>query len=281
VSDFQRLRPAISHYEELARAKHGAKFVESSKANFSEMQSKYYSKTDNPDYAGDTRKFCYLFKYAVAHGYYIYSALKMLRPKIRPAIFSRSPTRIACIGGGPGTEIIGLCRYLRETEGGNIKNRIQITVFDREPTWQESCERVLNCIAPDLEIDLRFQLFDATNPNSYNSLDFSGFHLVTANFFASEIRKAKVVGSTRAFWAYLFQSMGAGKIFLIVDFADTDGVGWKYVEGITPPSANVVLSVPALGMSCPDSKAPILALEGELDHRPKKNATNLIKAIIT
>jgi len=79
----------------------------------------------------------------------------------------------------------------------------------------------------------------------------------------------------------MFKSMGAGKIFLAVDFADNAGVGWRYIESIIPSGATAVLSQPNVGMSCPDSKASILKLEAELNHRPKKNATNFEKAIIT
>lgn len=281
MSDFNRIRPAISHFEQLARAEHGANFVLQSKANFSYMMSRYYSKDENPDYAGNIRKFCYLYKYSVAHGYYIYATLKRLRPKIRPSIFSRNPTRIACVGGGPGTEIIGLCRYLREVEAENLGNRIEVTIFDKEPSWEDSCRRVLACVADGLQIDLRFQTFDATVPASYADIDFSGFHLVMANFFASEIRKAKIVGASKGFWQHMFASMGAGKIFVALDFADAEGIAGRYIDGIIPPGATTVLSDQSLSMTCPDSKASIAALEAELDHRPKKMGQNLVRAVIT
>lgn len=281
MSDFARIEPVIRHFEALARANHRDDFVRAATENFTDMQRKYYSSTENPDYSPDIKKFCYLFKYTVAHGYYIYSTLKRLRPKIKPSVFSRKLTRVACIGGGPGTEIVGLCRYFREVEAENVANPVEITIFDKEPGWADACKRVLGCVTPGLNIEIKFVQFDATDPASYGVLDFSGFHLVMANFFASEIRKAKLVQASKGFWKHLFDSMGAGKIFLAVDFADKAGVGWRYIESILPIDATSVLSHPEVGMSCPDSKACIVALETELDHRPKKNATNFEKAIIT
>ena len=136
-------------------------------------------------------------------------------------------------------------------------------------------------MSPEIDIKLTFEAFDATDPATYQNLTFSGYHLVMANFFTSEIRKAKLVGASRAFWKHMFHSMGAGKIFLAVDFADNQGAGWRYVESIIPSSANSVISQSEHGMSCPDSKASILELEAELDHRLKKNAQNFIKAVIT
>lgn len=281
MSDYQLIRTAISFYENLARTQHGDKFVKIATNNFDDLNAKYYSKTDNPDYGPNIKKFCYLYKYSVAHGYYIFSVLKRLGPKIKPAIFSRSPTKIACIGGGPGTEIIGLCRYLRDSEPGNIKNPIEITIYDKELTWQDSCKIITSCAGVGIQIDLKFIQFDATDVGSYQNLDFSKFHMVMANFFISEIRKAKIVGATARFWKHLFASMGSGKVFIALDFADTDGFGWKHLNGILPINHVVVLSDETLKMSCPDSKICIQELETELDHRPKKNATNFVKAIIT
>lgn len=281
MSDYSRILPAISHYESLARAQHGTNFVTAATAHFADMQAKYYSANDNPDYSSDTQKFCYLYKYAVAHGYFIYSTLKRLHPKIRPSIFSRNPTKIACIGGGPATEIIGLSRYLREMEAENVGNSVEITIFDREPSWKAACQRILSCVGSGLNITLHFVQFDATNPASYSALRFAGYHLVTANFFASELRKAKIVGASKGFWKHLFTSMGAGKIFLAVDFADASGAAWRYIDSVIPSGATNVLADEAIGMSCPDSKAAILNLENELDHRPKKNAQNFVRAVIT
>lgn len=281
MSDYERIRDAISHYEALARFEHGNGFVNATKAHFADLQAKYYSKTDNPDYGSSIKKFCYLYKYSVAHGYYIFSVLRRLRPKIKPAIFSRRPTRIACIGGGPGTEIIGLCRYLRTVEPENVSNPIEITIFDKEPSWKESCDRVLECVKGNLNISLKFVQFDATNSLTYQMLDFSNFHLVMSNFFLSEIRKAKIIGASSGFWKHLFASMGSGKIFVAVDFADNDGAGWAHLNGLLPANHAEVLNDTALAMSCPDSKECIQALENEIDHRPKKNATNFVKAIIT
>lgn len=281
VSDFSRIRPAIAHYEQLSRTVHGTNFVKEATAQFADMQRSYYSTVDNPDYGSTIKQFCYLYKYSVPHGYFIYVASKALRPKIKPSIFSRNPTRIACVGGGPGTEIIGLSRYFREVEAENLGNRVEVTIFDKEPSWEGACRQVLNCVAPGIDIRLSFVPFDATDPTTYENISFSGFHLVMANFFASEIRKAKIVGASKAFWQHMFNSMGAGKIFLAVDFADAQGAGLRYVNSIIPYGANSVLMHDSIGMSCPNSKASILALEAELDHRPRKNAQNFVKAVIT
>lgn len=281
MSDYTRIRPAISHYEDLARAASGEKFVSHATAHFSDLHQKYYSKVENPDYSADIKKFCYLYKYSVAHGYYIFRALQKLADEITPPPLSRNPTRIACIGGGPGTEILGIARYLREIEKKSKGHKVKITIFDKEKSWKAACERVLECVKGDLDITFKFVQFDATDPSTYNEIDFSRFHIVMSNFFLSEIRKAKIIGKSASFWKQMFASMGSGKVFLAVDFADSEGQATRYVDSILPAKAIEVVNVPLLKLSCPDHKADIAALEAELDHRPKKNADNFIRAIIT
>jgi len=50
MSDYERIRAAIAHYENLARQEYGANFVQHANAHFQDMQRKYYSATENPDY---------------------------------------------------------------------------------------------------------------------------------------------------------------------------------------------------------------------------------------
>ncbi len=95
MSAYARILPAISHYETLARAQHRGAFVAMAGVHFADMQAKYYSAVENPDYSSDTQKFCYLYKYAVAHGYYIYSNLKRLNRRSNRLYFpaTRVPWR--------------------------------------------------------------------------------------------------------------------------------------------------------------------------------------------
>lgn len=281
MSDYSLTQPAVEFYEQAARAKYGDGFVAATKGQFADLQQKYFSSTENPDYGSDVKKFCYLFKYSVSHGYYIFQALKEVAKAIKPSPFSRNPTRIACIGGGPGTELIGIARYIREKEPDAKPREIKVTIFDKEKSWKAACERILNCVKGDINISFKFVEFDATDPATYSNIDFSKFHFVMANFFLSEIRKAKIVGKTASFWKHLFVSLGDGKVFLAVDFADAGGQAARYIDSIMPPKAIEVVNQPLVKMSCPDHKAAIAELEAEIDHRPKKNADNIVRAFIT
>lgn len=282
MSDYANLRPAISHYEAKCRNKFGQGFVGAANAHFTELQNKYYSKSDNPDYSSKLNKFCYLFKYSVAHGYYVFHSLKRARVTIGKELFSSSGMRIACIGGGPGSEIIGVLRYIREIEPQNRSIPIEIVVFDKEPTWEKVCTRVLECMPSASNVSVKFVEMDATNPSSYAPIDFSVFGIVISSFFMSETRKLRIATAARPFWKAMLGTMQKGAWLVALDFADNDGLNWNYLSSVIGSAGRPfvdIISDSAVGMSCPDSKAAILALETELDHRPKKNATNLVRVM--
>ena len=282
MSDYTRLRPAISHYEASCRESLGPGFKGAAAHVFGDMQSKYFSKTDNPDYSSPLHKFCYLFKYTIANGYYVFRTLKLAREKARKDLFPPQGMRIACIGGGPGSEIVGVARYLREIEPHHRSVPLEFVVFDRERTWETVGKKVVECLSDCPNISVVFIEMDATDPSSYTRVDFSRFGIVVSSFFLSETRKQRIATVTRKFWRYMLGSLSRGTWLVAVDFADASSWNLSYLATALASAGRPffdVVNEAAITMSCPDSKAAILALEAELDHRPRKNATNLVRVV--
>ena len=114
MSYYQTVEPIIRRYEAHARNKFGKKFASLVNAEFSDLNKNYFSPVNNPDYGASLKKFAYLYKYSVAHGFFIFSALCTIKHS-KLGWFSGTKTlRIACIGGGPGSEIMGIVRYLKK-----------------------------------------------------------------------------------------------------------------------------------------------------------------------
>lgn len=281
MSCYEKIEPAIRVYEAAIREKHGDEFVKKSLLQFSEFQKKYYSKLENPDYSGNIKKFCYLYKYSVAHGYFLYRALLKIDRKVKPRLFERNITKVACIGGGPGSEIIGISRFLNEKGGFHLKNKVEITIFDREPSWENSCKLIYNCVSKDINVVFKFKQFDATDHKTYSKIDFSHFSHVFCCFFSSEIRKASIENKAKPFWKYLFDSLGPSRVFIAIDFRDNAGQGIRYLNSVIPSKRTILIEDDFFDESCPDSKACIIDLEHELNHRPKKKGQNFLKSFIT
>jgi hypothetical protein len=114
VSYYQTVEPIIRRYEARARSKFGKKFAALVNDQFADLYKNYYSPVHNPDYASGLKKFAYLYKYSVAHGYFIFSALCRVKHTKFGWFSGTDVLKIACIGGGPGSEIMGIVRYLKK-----------------------------------------------------------------------------------------------------------------------------------------------------------------------
>jgi hypothetical protein len=279
MSYYQTVEPIIRRYETLARNKFGRKFATLVNEQFVDLNKNYYSPVNNPNYGTSLKKFAYLYKYSVAHGHFIFSALCSVK-HVRLGWFSgTNMLKIACIGGGPGSEIMGIVRYLKKRQLDTADRKIVITIYDKEPTWKGLCIALLGVIDHDCQIDLKFIEMDATDKESYFDQDYSKYDLIISSFFMSETKKLGIAAKSKTYWRYVFGSMKKGAAIVLLDYADNDGKNWAYAEGLVAEFDHfeVLSNEPSVAMSCPDDKACLLDLETELDHRPKKNGTNLLK----
>jgi Putative SAM-dependent methyltransferase len=279
VSYYQTVEPIIRRYEALARNKFGKKFATLVNEQFTDLNKNYFSSVDNPNYGTSLKKFAYLYKYSVAHGYFIFAALCTVKHAKLHWFSESNILRIACIGGGPGSEIMGIVRYLKRRTLDAAGKRIVITIYDKEPTWKGLCNALLGEIDHDCQIDLKFVAMDATAKESYAGQDYSNFDLIISSFFMSETKKLGIAAKSKAYFRHVFGSMKNGSAIVLLDYADKDGKNWAYAEGLVAEFDHfeALSSEPSVAMSCPDDKACLLDLESELDHRPKKNGTNFLK----
>jgi hypothetical protein len=275
VSYFAIIEPVIRRYERSTRIIAGKAFVALVNLQFGDLNKNYYSLTDNPSYGSVPKKFAYLFKYAVPHGHCVATALRLGGAPIKN-LLSQDTCRIACIGGGPGSEIIGLCKYL-ENKGLNEPNRtLVIDIYDKEPSWDAVCAELIAELPFKVEVDINFHELDAAEQDSYVDINFSEYDLVISSFFLSETRKLKIATPCRKFWKHLLNTMREGSILLVLDYADSQGRNRQYLASVLAEHETEGLYSSECLMICPDSKDCILDLETELDHRPRKNCENFL-----
>lgn len=279
MSDYETIAPIIRRYETFARNKFGKKFGALVNQEFTDLNKNYFSTINNPDYSANIKKFAYLYKYSVAHGYFTFLGLCSVKHSDLQWFKGAEKLRLACIGGGPGSEILGVVRYLKKRGLDKAGVSVEITVFDKESSWKSLCAAVLKEIDHKCDIGLKFVEIDATDKSTYKDIEFSKFNLVISSFFLSETRKLGIAEKSKAFWRFLLGSMNVGSAILLLDYADNDGKNWEYANGLLAEFGGfeTLTSEPSVTMSCPDDKGCMVALESELDHRPKKNGTNFLK----
>ena len=73
---------------------------------------------DPIDYKDPAIRFAYVYKYTASHGDYVVQALEAARKAQKGDLFKSDSLRLSCIGGGPGSDVIGVLKYLSDYPGG-------------------------------------------------------------------------------------------------------------------------------------------------------------------
>jgi len=183
------------------------------------------------DYADPATRFAYVYKYVATHADYVFQILKDHRAASGAPIFSNPTLRVTCIGGGPGSDIIGLLKYIGL--GKEPIEKVICYLCDGEQAWADSWTEVDEALEFDkVRVSTNFQRLDVTDPSSWASQHkFLDADLFTLSYFVSEIVRFDGPGLTE-FWNTLFGKAKSGAIFVFDDnahdsFVDYFDAIWK------------------------------------------------------
>lgn len=96
------------------------------------LSNSYWRDTKVVSYEGIATQFAYLYSYAPGRASVLCRIMEQCS-QLRE-LFDRQNLRVVCLGGGPGTEILGMLKYRYRNRGGGY---IDATVVDREHDWQQ------------------------------------------------------------------------------------------------------------------------------------------------
>jgi hypothetical protein len=190
-------------------------------------QIKYLSKSYNVlnqvdrspvNYKDPATRFAYVYKYVASHGNYVVQVLNALREKMEGPIFTSETIRVSCVGGGPGSDIIGLLKYLDERKATEKVKKVTCYLLDREQAWADTWTELDDSLKTDLLLNANFQPLDVTNPDSWaQQKKFLQADLFTMSYFVSEVKALDSTGVVTRFWKTLFEEAKSGAIFLYDD----------------------------------------------------------------
>lgn len=163
------------------------------------------------DHSDITTRFAYIYRYTTCHANLVYQTIKAVKP-LR-TLFDQEKVKITCIGGGPGSEIIGILKYLLETK----KNpKMRFTLYDREKRWGECWNDVDDKLDLPMEFNSHCEPMDVLDYNDWSSNSkYLQSDLFTMVYFLSEI-ETKKIGAT-PFLENLFTNAKSGSLFLFID----------------------------------------------------------------
>ncbi len=164
------------------------------------------------DYSNPLKRFAYIYKYTVAHADYIMQLISGEK-QLRDMLKGKS-VEVACLGGGPGSDLLGILKYMMNA--GIKDTKLTCYIFDKERAWGDSWSDVAIQLTPDFQLNPVFQQLDVTEPNTWKSYQkFLRADLFTLSFFLSEVWKIK--NEAQPFFDYCLSQMKPGAMILFVD----------------------------------------------------------------
>lgn len=153
------------------------------------------------DYSRLSAQTAYLFRYVIGHAEFIAEILSRVRAEVGEPLFEAGELNIGSLGGGPGSELLGLLKYLSSPGSGEGITNIKCTIFDKESDWQHVAEALAEAVDTEIGIELSFETLDVCDGAVCGALDLGEFDLVFMSFFISEIcelpQKANVVANMK------------------------------------------------------------------------------------
>jgi hypothetical protein len=163
------------------------------------------------DYSSAAVRFAYVYTYVAAHASWVYELL--LEEGIRELIQSDSLLRATCLGGGPGTELIGLlnaCNALRR------RDPVSCFLLDKEDGWAETWAEIDSRVGASYRVTTSFRSVDVCHPPKYENLAKAfDADLFFAIYFLSEVYSFRA--NAAPFLEQLVHSMKPGALVVYID----------------------------------------------------------------
>ena len=173
------------------------------------------------DYKDPATRFAYVYKYVAAHGDYIVQILENLRSELGSNIFQQETLNVTCVGGGPGSDIIGILKYFDEYQ--EPVSKIACQLLDKQQAWADTWSDLGLSLNSSLYVNSNFQRLDVTDPDSWQyQKKFLRADLFTMSYFVSEVMSLDQSGVVTEFWKTLFEKARPGSLFLYDDNGHTD-----------------------------------------------------------
>lgn len=173
------------------------------------------------DYSKAVTRFAYIYKYVTSHANVVYQLLRR-SPRLA-ALFDKEQVNISCIGGGTGSDFLGILKYI--VNDTKKTPQLRVNLFDKEPAWSECWNDVDEKLRSQLRISTSFVPFDVTVPRTWiNYQKFLSSDLFTMIYFMSEINSLRE--EAESFFRNLFENAKPGALILYVDNNNWKFYGW-------------------------------------------------------
>lgn len=284
MSSFRLIRRVLDRLESDLRIEFGDGLDNELTAKLAYLTRGYYrlhgGAAQEIDYSQRSTQFCYTYKYIAAHAYYLFRVLRQMRGARRTPLFADNEIAIACLGGGPGSDVLAAIRYLHWAGEREPVERVVFHIYDKEPGWFNVVEAIVEEAEGDIRFEVVFYDLDVADEESWRHIDFAQYNLITSSFFVSEIKRIGLSTPARRFWRHVLRGMSAGSFFAFNDNGDERIYG--YFDGLIAVADNfqVLTEDNDEEVSCGDSFDPVQPWIDRLDHRPRRNGRTSYRGLL-
>lgn len=136
-----------------------------------------------PDFADPATRFAYVCKYVPAHAHWL-QELVQWSPELK-RLFLRDGLRMVAVGGGPGSDVVGILKYMDES--GRYP-RLFCEIIDGCLDWKTTWADLAYSLDWERPLHTDYVIHDARWPATWSApTSIEKADLVTLNFFVSEI----------------------------------------------------------------------------------------------
>ena len=174
----------------------------------------------NIDYSHPITRFAYIYTYVTSHANLVSTIIT--KSSDLNVLFNEEKVNVACLGGGPGSDFLGILKYLMLS---GKKPRVSFQLCDKEKTWAESWNGVDDMVDPEFRISTSYLPIDVTKPKDWQSFTkYFQSDLFTMIYFMSEVLAFR--DKADEYFANLFEKAKYGALFLFVDNNSPEFYNW-------------------------------------------------------
>ena len=194
-------------------------------ARLESIRKEYAALTDleapEVDYSDPITRFAYIYKYTVAHADYIKQLID--RHDAISELLKGATPRVACIGGGPGSDLLGILKFMMRHRIRDVK--LTCHIFDRERAWADSWSDVATVLDVPFRVSTAFMQLDVTDRNTWKAYGkLAQADLFTLSYFVSEVWR--LAEKAEPFFEHFLAQMKSGAVLLFIDNNSDPFVEW-------------------------------------------------------
>lgn len=250
-----------------------------------DLSSSYYTLTEDQripiSYADPLSKFAYVYMYTACHAELIKQI--SLEFKLIPSVLSDvSNFRATCVGGGPGSDVIGLLDAYSNVPGSM---NFHAWLIDREASWGDCWGEISRLMSNRFTVTTQVEPVNLLNEKDISaaiamSRRFLRSDIITMSFLISELYSYRQVAHRPL--VQLLSSMRSGAKVLFVDNNDGNSAFSDWFDALAIDAGLVCEVADSRYMSVAEKEQKIALGDyyNNLGRQPKQNANVVFRICV-